>query len=210
MKNLFPYIYDFLSLVFESQECREYIKNIILFGSVARGEHDEMSDIDIFINTQEVNAGKLEPLIKEAEKRFGLSIENRWALMGIETPIRYIIGDLETYTWKALKMDIISSGLVLYGKFESVKEDAKHYAMFNYSLSGLPQKNKMRLIRQLFGYRIKKGKKVYEQTGYLKEIGGKKPESCIFVPVEKSAEVQKLLNSFKITPKITEVWEARA
>ncbi len=50
MKNLFPYIYDFLSLLSEDDKLKSKIKRIILFGSVARGEADEESDIDIFID----------------------------------------------------------------------------------------------------------------------------------------------------------------
>lgn len=210
MKNLFPYIYDFISVILENQSCRSYIKSIILFGSVSRGEHDETSDIDIFINTEEVNIGKLEALVKDSEKRFGLSIEKRWSVMGIDTPIRCIVGDIETYTWKALKTEIISSGMVLYGKYESVKDDVTHYSMFSYTLANLSQKNKMKLIRRLFGYRIKKGRKTYQQTGRIKEIGGKKLENCLLVPVEKSSDVQKLLNSFKITPEIREVWASKS
>ncbi|MDO5850616.1 MAG: nucleotidyltransferase domain-containing protein [Methanobacteriaceae archaeon] len=41
----------------------EYIKQIILFGSVARGEDTEFSDIDILIISSYGN--KLEPIIEE-------------------------------------------------------------------------------------------------------------------------------------------------
>ena len=204
--KLIPYVYDFISLLFDSPDAKKYIKNIILFGSGATGEADKQSDIDLFINTAESAAGKIELIAKDAEKRFYLSVEKKWSSLGINLPIKYIIADLDTYRWKEIKSEIISTGIVLYGKYEGIKEGLSHYALFNYSINKLEQKKKMKFIRTFWGYRLKKGKKIYEKKGLIAEIGGIRLDSSILIPVEKSREIQKAMIGFKVTPEIREVW----
>ena len=204
--RLIPYVYDFVSLLFDSPDAKKYIKNIILFGSAATGEADKQSDIDLFINTTESTAEKIELIAKDAEKRFYLSVEKKWSFLGINLPIKYIIADLDTYRWKEIKSEIISTGIVLYGKYEGIKEGLNHYALFNYSINKLEQKKKMKFIRTFFGYRLRKRSKIYERKGLIAGIGGIRLDSSILVPVEKSREVQKAMIGFKVTPEIREVW----
>ncbi|VVB60554.1 Nucleotidyltransferase domain protein [uncultured archaeon] len=207
MKNVFPYIYDFLSLVLEEEDIASKIKRIVLFGSVARGEADEESDIDIFIDVWSKSSIKdVEQYVAEAEKRFYVISERKWSLLGIKLPIKCIVGMLDDDRWKSLRSEIISSGMTLFGKFEEKEEGWAHYAMVNYSLAGLSQAKKMKLLRKLFGYTGVKKKKKYVWHGLLEESGGVKLSSnVILVPVEKSRDVTKLLHSFKITPQIREV-----
>jgi hypothetical protein len=74
-------------------------------------------------------------------------------------------------------------------------------------LRELPQKEKMRFLRKLFGYTIKKGEKCYKQNGILENIGGTKLSSnTILVPKEKSGDIRKVLNEFKLKRKIKDVW----
>lgn len=207
MKNYFPYIYDFLSLVLEESEIIGKIKRIVLFGSVARGEADEGSDIDIFIDVWSKSGIKgVEQYVAEAEKRFYVISERKWSLLGIKLPIKCIVGMLDDARWKSLRSEIISSGLTLFGKFEEEEKGWQHYAMMNYSLAGLSQAKKMKLLRKLFGYTGIKGKKKYVWHGILEESGGVKLSSnVILVPVEKSRNIIGHLHSFKITPQIREV-----
>ncbi len=208
MKNLFPYTYDFLSFVFDSLEARKYIKAVILFGSVATGEHDKESDIDLFIDVaSEELVEPVERLLKEAEKEFYHVVEKKWRLMGIETPIKSIVGSLETYRWKELKSEIISTGITLYGKYQGIKKGLKHFTIFSYGLSGLNQNKRVSFIRKCFGYSQKQNKKEYLHSGYLKEIGGARlGKNSILVPIDKTKDFHRFLLSFKITPEIREVW----
>ncbi|MBU0898403.1 MAG: nucleotidyltransferase domain-containing protein [Nanoarchaeota archaeon] len=207
MKNLFPYIYDYISVLFENIEIKRSVKKVILFGSVARGEFDKESDIDVFLEVSSSLVEKTENLVRKSEKRFSLISEKKWIPLRIKNPIKTIVGDLEEPRWKELKLEIISYGITLYGKFESLPEKLSHHALFTYSLSGLPQKRKMKFLRTFFGYRIKKKTKLYEQIGIVEEIGGKKLGSnSILIPLEKSRDVQKFFNNFKITPEIREIW----
>lgn len=208
MKNLLPYIYDFLGIVFDNQESKKYIKNIILFGSVATGEYDKKSDIDLFVEVNsETVSDKVEEIMKEAEKRFSLIAEKKWAIIGIEMPIRYIVGSLRTYRWKELKSEIISTGIGLYGKYVDIKEGLRHFSLFSYDPSKLNSRKKALFIRKFSGYSQKRNGKTYSTPGYLNEVGSfKTGKNAILVPIEKSGEVHKFFISFGITPEIREVW----
>ena len=96
---------------------------------------------------------------------------------------------------------------MLYGKFEAWQDGLEHFALFSYSLSKTPQKRKMRLLRSLFGYSTRMGRKVYRQSGLIGKIGGTKLGSnSILVPVGKSKDVQKAFIAHGVTPEIREVW----
>lgn len=206
MKNYFPYIYDFLSLFLEESEIAGKIKRIVLFGSVARGEADEESDIDIFIDVWSKNSvADVKQYMAEAEKRFYVISEKKWSLLGIKLPIKCIVGMLDDEQWKSLRSEIISGGYTLLGKFEEKGWGWTHYVLINYSLSALKQAKKMKLLRKLFGYSVEKGKKKYVQTGIIEEVGGAKLSSnVLLIPVEKSRDIVKLLNSSGVTAEIRE------
>ena len=207
MKNLFPYMYDFLSVLFENKDVKNKVKRGILFGSVARDEFDKESDIDLFIDVWSKNdISYIESMVQDAEKSFFAISEKKWSLLGISFPIKTIVGILEDEEWKELRLEMSASGIIFYGKFEVLEGNLNHYAMFNYSLSRLKQNKKMAFLRRLFGYKSIKNKKEYRIPGLLEKIGGVKLNSnVILVPVEKSRDVQKFLNSFKITPEIRDI-----
>lgn len=201
---IYSYIYDFISLLFEYEDIREKVRKIILFGSVASGEYDEKSDVDIFIDTLE---DRIEDEVEEAKKRFREKIKRKWSLKGIENPISYIVGDLENERWSDLKEDIISNGVTLYGKYEELPEKLEYFSLFTYSLSELSQPEKMKIIRKLFGYKTEKQGEVYKKKGIIGKIGGKKLASnVLLVPVKESKKIKEVFSNFGITPKIREVW----
>ena len=85
------------------------IDRILLFGSVARGDFDDESDIDLFIDA-DLNPKEVQPILGLYE----LSEENKkYKLEGIKNKISLKIGKLDE--WK-LKRSIISNGILLYGK----------------------------------------------------------------------------------------------
>ncbi len=206
MKAL-QYAYDFVAAIFDDPEAKKYIKNIMLFGSVATGAANKASDVDIFIDTSEAAAKKVEQIAKEAERSFYLTSGKKWSLLGIELPIRFIVDSIDSHKWKEIKSEIISVGIVLYGKFGGVKEGLKHYTLFVFSISGLKQNKKMEFIRNLYGYSQKSGQKIYSRPGLLQELSGLKLGSeSILVPAEKSIDIHKFFLDYKITPEIREVW----
>lgn len=208
---ILAYIYDFISFLFE-KNLREEIKNIILYGSVASAQFDEQSDIDIFIEIWD--GGKkaiVEKKVKEQLNKFEDIATRIWYPRGIKNKFSIIVGDLDDSKWKNIKYDIVSNGILLYGKFEKMPEKMQHRVLVTFSLNKLKQPKKMKFIRALYGYKQKrrKGKKrkEYEKEGLLSKYGGIKISSnSILIPIEKVKEFRKLFSKFKITPQIREVW----
>ena len=205
MRKIVAYIYDFLSMVFEN-EISEKIKEIILFGSVAKKSFDKKSDIDLFFNIKEKNE-EIEEKLKSILKSFEVKVEKTWALKKIKFPINFIVGSLEDETWKNLRDEIISSGILLYGQYKEMPENLSHNYLFYYSLNNLSRKNKMKFIRKMFGYCLKRGRKKYEQKGFLKEVNGLKLGSnALLIPSQEVLSIKKLFGDFKIKYRIIEGW----
>ncbi len=205
---VFSYVYDFLSMVFENNDLKEKIKNVVLFGSIAKNSYDKQSDIDLFFdikNKDEIDV--IETNLKGILKSFEIKIEKTWKLKGVKLPITFIVGSLEGETWANVREEIISSGILLYGSYKEMPKNIKHYSLFCYSLKELNRKNKMKFIRKLFGYSLKKGKKEYKLKGFLEKINGLKlGMNVVLVPLEDITKIKKIFGEFKIKYKVMEVW----
>ena len=206
--SLYAYIYDFLSVVFEEDSVRQKIDAIILYGSVAKGTSDAQSDIDLFFATKHrSNNQEVERMIKHALNSFEVQSEKTWALRGQVQPISYIIGSLQDETWKSLRDELISSGIVLYGSYHEAPSGIAHYALFSYSLASLERRHKMKFIRALFGYHLKKGRTLYTQQGLLERKGGiKLGSNAILVRQQDITDFKAHFSQHKIRYKIMETW----
>ena len=206
VNDIYAYIFDFLSFVFENKELSNHIKRVILFGSVASGEFDKNSDIDIFFDVKG-DKTKIEPELNNTLKSFEIKSEKTWKLKNISLPIKNVVGDIEEEKWAELKEEMISNGILLYGKFESMPKKMGHYVLINYSLENLTRKKKMKLIRELYGYELKKGKKTYRQDGLLKKSNGYKlGTNVILIPINELRAFKELFKSFKLGLNMREIW----
>ena len=199
---MIEYIYDFLAIFFEKLKEKEKIRNIILFGSFARGNPRKDSDIDIFVDTENKEKNYVEEVIKESINEFELKSEKTWKLKGINNPIVPIIDDLNSEQWRELKNEISHYGICLYSKY---KEKDRKKIIIQYEINKLKQKNKMKIIRELFGYKIKKNKKIYEKEGLIKRLKAEKINSGILTDKEGYKEVIEILKKKKVPYKIIEV-----
>jgi len=199
-ETLISYAASFASFLLDTRISKK-IDNIILFGSVARGDFDEESDIDIFVDTdKEINEDveRILNLFKESE------IYKNWKLKGVENEISLKVGKLKKWS---LKRNVISNGIILYGKYKEMPEDIKYYLMIKLSFRNMHRNKKISLWRKLYGYTQKIGQKKYESIGLINELGGKKLEkSLIIVPMEKRNELIKFLNRNKVNYSINEIW----
>lgn len=204
-ETIAAYVYDFLSRLFEE---KIPLRKIILFGSVARNEYNKKSDIDLFIEPKQKSKIKeVEKKIKSVKKRFESEKEHTWKLKGIDYPISEIVGSLDDKKWENLRRDIVSNGILLYGKYEELPKKIRHHALINYSLKNLQQKKKMQFLRALFGYSVNKNKKVYKQEGLLQKTGGiKLTNNVLFVPLEEIIIFKNLFDKFRVKIEIREVW----
>jgi len=205
--KIISYIYDFLSLVFEKEELKKAVKEIILFGSVAKGVFDKKSDIDLFFNMDKAQEEKSEKLIREALKSFQIKAEKTWHLKNIDYPINLIVGDLNDETWDNLRDEIASGGIILYGNYKKIPDKLNQKYLFYYSLNNLQRKSKMRFIRKMFGYTIRTKNKKYQQKGITDEINGLKLASNVILADSKDIlKIKELFREFKIKYKIIETW----
>lgn len=202
MKNKhLSYAIDFVSFMLEDLDL-DKIKNIILFGSVARAESTKESDIDIFIDVLE-QENEYERKIKSLKEEFYNSkfFNNYWKLKGIENEISIKVGKLNE--WTELKDSIISNGITLYSKFKELPENYKHYVFITFS-NIKPESRRVLLHKKLFGYNY--NKKHY--NGLLEKFNGVKiSKGTIMLPLEHKNIFIQFFKRLKIQIKIRNVIE---
>lgn len=174
------------------------ISQIILFGSVAKGEATKKSDVDIFINTP---AKQIERKIKKILTAFYRSREAiLFKAKGIENEIVLKIGKLEE--WKELHQSIISTGIVLWGKYKEAKipSNTEHMVLFYWDSI---DKNRGAFLNKLYGFCVH-GKKY---KGLLDTMSGiKTGKSSIMVPIEERNNLITLFLKYKVHAKHIEVF----
>ncbi|MBI2140307.1 nucleotidyltransferase domain-containing protein [Candidatus Woesearchaeota archaeon] len=196
--EVISYAAGFVSFLLKREE---NIAGVILFGSVARGDFDRESDIDLFIETDEPkkNIQNILDLYEKSEdsKKFRLS--------GIENSLALKVGKLEE--WPSLRRSIQSDGIVLFGHFTELPEGLKHCLQVKVMVRGKERKEKVRLWRMLYGYKQKVGKKIFTSQGIIEKCGGKKVSPGVFIiPIEKSKDIESFLNENKIGLRVTDVY----
>lgn len=198
---LLGYALSFASFVVDSKIGND-INKIILFGSVARGDFSEESDVDIFIDCDdkfEKDLLKMLSLFRESQ------MHKIWRLKGVAQDISLKVGRL--HEWK-LRREVISSGILLYGKYNELPSGAEYYALVR--IDGISERRsaeQMKLFRALYGYKQRIGKKIYESKGLVVAAGGLKlGKGVSLVPMERRQELISFLNKNKVRYKIHELW----
>ncbi|MFH1276535.1 MAG: nucleotidyltransferase domain-containing protein [Candidatus Woesearchaeota archaeon] len=176
------------------------INRIILFGSVARDDFNEESDIDLFIDT----------IDKKLEKKVQLLVDNfyktkkakNWELKGINNPFSCEMGELDSDEWKDLKRGMLNNGIILYGKYKASSEKIYQYTLFSFP-DIKPESKRVGLHRKLFGFKL--GKKRY--AGLIEKYSliplGK---GNIAVSIEHSLKIKKIFKEKKIPVKVYDLW----
>ena len=195
--RLISYAMDFTSFLLEKTSFNDKIRNIILFGSVARSEESPNSDIDIFIDVIEENK-KIESDINKCIERFFESgkYKNYWKLLDINNNISLKIGSLDN--WKDLHSSIASNGILLYGKFKYSTKEGKNNSMLIWE-NIKPNSKRVLFNKQIFGYN--QNKKFYR--GLLQKYNGERlGKGCIVIPSEHFNIFHSFFKKNKITVKI--------
>src|SRR3989344_7283704 len=166
------------------------IRNIILFGSIARGDSNEDSDVDIFIDIKKEDKNlnnKIEKIIEKFYRsREALLFKNKH----IYNKINALVGKLNE--WKELKNSIESTGIVLYGPYISAGIKGRKYIIISWNKVG---KNRGAFLNKIYGF--KAGNNRYK--GLVEILNGKKVgKSTIAVPAENASEIIKILGKYKV------------
>ena len=196
--KLIAYAQDFVSFLIENLGKEiEFVNKIVLFGSVARGEANENSDIDLFVSTDK----KIEEKLNKTKEEFYKSIKfmKYWKMLNVKNDINLSIGKLED--WGDLETSINVNGIVLYGRY-SGDEKLKHNYLF--VITSVKDRNKsISVWRELYGYTQKTEGKEYVQQGLIKKYDGKKiSRGAFFIPIEHAQEMIKYLRSKKFGVQI--------
>ena len=169
------------------------IKEIILFGSVARGDFDAKSDIDLFVNTD----AKLDSEIKRVTEQFYKSkIYELWKNKGIAQKLSVKMGVLKK--WE-LYRSIVSDGILLYGKYRG-EIPQEHYLFIALSpIKKVSKRNKV--MRKLFGRK----EESYTISGLIEQKKRMSP-TTFFVSWQSSLEVLNVLRKERVDFKMYECW----
>jgi len=200
-RELLAYAGHFVSFLLQNieQKTLENIKEIILFGSVARGEAGKASDVDIFINVFRGDKATEKP-IQAIVKKFYASAQFKgyWKLIGVENEIKCIVGRLEK--WKELEPSIISNGVLLYGKYTGLAK-GKAFVLVYWG-KAKPESKRVLLSKKLYGYAYK-GR---EYSGLLESAEATKLGSnCLLVPLENSKGVMQVFKDLKVQARTIHV-----
>ena len=194
--DLISYASSFVSFILKSREIdKSHLEDIVLFGSVARGDFGSKSDIDLFVNTKNE---KIENVLNKLLAKFYKSAASRdYSLRGINSKIRLSVGNLDE--WK-LKRSIISDGILLFGKYKEAPQNLEHYYFFAFEpIKNIAKRN--RTIRKLFG------RKETGSAGFLEKLDMKQiSERSFVVPSRNSSIIIDLFEREKVDYKIFEIW----
>lgn len=196
---LIAYAQAFVSFLFRNPGIKSSdIKSIFLFGSVARGDFDDESDVDIFINTNKSNEKELIKFSNIALKNFYKSDEwKKFTLFGAKNRINIKCGNIEKWgMFNSIKAD----GLLLYSSSVS-PFFSKYFLVEVKPIKNIAKRN--RIIRKLAG-RMEKNRK---EKGIVWQIGGQILDSRhYFIPAEKISAITKILSKENAIFEIREIW----
>ncbi len=204
--KLIAYAQDFTAFLIQNldKESNKII-NIVLFGSVVRGQASKESDIDIFID---VTDKKIERKIMDIREKFYQSYKSKsyWNLLGVKNEIHCLVGKLKE--WKSLQRSIISDGITLFGKYHAeVKTEQWYLFMIT---QGKSRKMNLSFWRTMYGYKQMIEKKKYVKEGLLKEYEGiKLARGVVIVPARFSAPLARFLDKSRIPYRLMPFWKER-
>ncbi|MEM3562516.1 MAG: nucleotidyltransferase domain-containing protein [Candidatus Jordarchaeaceae archaeon] len=170
------------------------VLGVILYGSYARGDYDEGSDVDILVIFRD--GGTLREKLDEV---YGITAET-------DLFIQVVALTLGEFRDSALFRTVLREGKICYAKPEfgrMLNQVFKPYVLITYSTSNLSERERVLFAYEMEGRRS--GKYVYQ--GILQELGGfKVGRGVIMVPVESLKRIIDHLEGRKVDYKLRYVW----
>lgn len=191
---------DLVSYILETLTAKEVaaIRSMVLFGSSARREADEDSDIDLYLETLD---RAIERPARRAidEFRASIKVSKYWKLMGEIPPIQLVVGTTEEV--QALLPALLADGICLYGTYRGPKPTGEPMVLITWSQ--VPSHNAMtNLYRRLHGYKAR-GKKY---PGLLERHRAQKlNRGCLLVPLESAREFEGLFRELSVRARVQNV-----
>jgi len=170
------------------------VEAVVLFGSYARGDFDEGSDVDLLLIFQDK-----------------FSLEGGWRKITETTAKRHVFVQVVAMTADELRLSPLLSVVLREGKTLFSTEgfslqglaNFKPYALVSYDLKSMTPDNKVKFVQTLQGR--KSGKYAYK--GILLELGGfKVGRNCLLLPQESVAKLTDFFDKEGVTYFIRHVW----
>lgn len=181
------------------------LKQIVLFGSAARGDTDAESDVDLFLDTQRSQTleAKARRLVDEFEQ--SIKVTRYWKLLGITANISIKVGDLAA--WSALHPALLKDGRVLYGPFTGVTPALGNALALLAWQDVHSLASRTNLYRGLHGY----ASRGHRYTGLLDLHKGQRiAKGSILVPLSALDDFKAFFNRLKVPVKIRVLYELAA
>ena len=187
-------VYDEIERIVNKMRRVHGVISVVLFGSYARGDYDEGSDVDllvIFSDKSALNKG-LKKIYRVTSKSYLFT---------------QVIGlTLDELKSSPLFESALRDGKVYYAK-ENVKtlltQTHKPYALVTYSTANLKPKERVVFTQKLEG----RGKGKYRYEGLIHKIGGYKVgKGVVMVLLEKLKVLTDFLEEKKVTYVVRYVW----
>lgn len=179
------------------------VRSAALFGSTARGNATEDSDIDLFIECD-----------AEREEDVARSLY----LLGSGFDVRFSPIFFRAKEWRRFDLQFLESifrqGRVLKGQLPRLTPldlDLQPLRLVSYQTRGISPRRRAKLLREIDGYRTVKrvnGKRyVVEKKGFLKGVGGwRVGRGAVIVPEEKIQAFDDLLWRYRAKRHIIAIW----
>ena len=178
----------------------------VVFGSVARGESDARSDLDLCIVMKRDVRRRLSDLILSLEKKHDININVVFSDPAFSGVDRYLVETL------------LKEGVPICGKLPEVsvqRLELEPYEIIKFDLLGLEQSEKMRLKRALYGMVTKRKyqDKTYQskKTGLVEELKALRiGKASVLVPEKESRFVEKMLKEYHVKYRKITIWLSKA
>jgi predicted nucleotidyltransferase len=175
---------------------------LVLYGSAVRGELTPRSDIDFFAlfhdeRSLKLGEQKLSELLDDlCEQEFNCT-----------SSLRSV-----THTTKMNRSfiyNVFREGVAINPLIETTVWSLfslKPHALFTYSLRQKAQHEKTKIDRALYGYRQKKGKKLYSYKGLADSLEAKRVGNNLLVSLEKAEELRRFFETHRVKFEQTTVF----
>lgn len=185
-----------LSEIVDAIKTVEGVVGIVLFGSVARGDYDEGSDIDLLVIFRDEN------LMRRNEWQVTRRIPSDVFAQSI-----CVCPSMLKSVNPVFLRSVLEDGVILYMRHPFVLRFQSACGVpqliVSYSLDGLSQREKQKVDYELFGRVV--GERIYE--GAVGNCGGKRlGRGCFLVPKESSESVLSLLKRCNLRYDLMEVY----
>jgi predicted nucleotidyltransferase len=177
--------------------------SVILYGSVARGDYDARSDVDLLlIFEDEISRESAERKVSEAVVRLGHRLEPQcYSLEGLKRADKSFLREVFRDSVQLYGTIKIPSALTLLGL-----QPTRLVKIWIDELSSI---EKVKFSQALYGRTSRVGKKSYTYRGLLHGLGGRQlGRGVIEVPENAWAELKSFLDGWKVKYKSEKIWRS--